>query len=227
LSDKPRMLYGDNRPDRATARTKVYGKMARSLLSADELVEQVDRTMRGLDERSNTLAFYVSDNGFALGEHGLLGKKKPYPIASRVPLYMRWPRGPVERGGRDRRLVANIDILPTVLEAAGLSPVNGHTIDGRSLQSTQARSRMLVEAFASSGAHSWASLITDNVQYTQYYDENETVEFREYYDRVNDTWYLTNTLGDGDPLNDPSPLTVQLLENQLENDRECAGSSCP
>ena len=48
-----------------------------------------------------------------------------------------------------------------------------------------------------------------------------------YYDRVNDPWSLTNTLGDDDPLNDPSPSTVQLLEDRVEDDRVCAGVSCP
>src|SRR5918996_857484 len=178
LSDKPPMLYRGNIPSKATPRRVLYGKMARNLLAADQLVNQVDRTMRSLGEHSHTLAFFVSDSGYTLGEHGLVKKNKPYPVVSRVPLYMRWPRGPVEVGVRDRRLVANIDILPTVLEAAGLSPVNGHTIDGRSLQSTPARSRMLVEAFASSGAHFWASLITDDEQYTEYYQlDGETRAF--------------------------------------------------
>ena len=228
LSDKPPMLYeGGSAPSKATPRKSLHERMARSLLAADELVDQVDRTMRSLGERSNTLAFFVSDSGYTLGEHGMTRKNKPYPVVSRVPLYMRWPSGLVERGGLDDRLVANVDILPTVLGAAGLSPVNGHIIDGRSLQGTQTRSRMLVEAFSLSSAHFWASLITDDVQYTEYYDESETVEFREYYDHVNDPWSLTNTLGDDDPFNDPSPLTVQLLENQLEDDRVCAGASCP
>jgi arylsulfatase A-like enzyme len=221
------MLYNGGVPSKATPKKSLYEKMARSLLAADELVDQVDRTMRSLGERSNTLAFFVSDSGYTLGEHGLTKKNKPYPVVSRVPLYMRWPSGPVERGGLDDRLVANVDILPTVMGAVGLSRVNGHTIDGRSLQGTQARSRMLLEAFALSGAHFWASLITDDVQYTEYYDANETVEFREYYDRVNDPWSLTNTLGDDDPLNDPSPSTVQLLEDRVEDDRVCAGASCP
>jgi len=227
LSDKPRVLYGGRRPSRAKPKTTLYGKMARSLLSADELVAGVDRAMRGLDEKSNTLAFFVSDNGFALGEHGMFAKKKPYPIASRVPLYMRWPRGPVERGGLDNRLVANIDILPTILEAIGLSPVPGHTIDGRSLQGTLRRSRMLVEAFAPSSSYFWASLITDEEQYTEYYDGNETVDFREYYDLDKDPWYLKNTLGDDRPSNDPSPQTLEGLESQLEADRVCAGANCP
>jgi len=227
LSDKPPMLYRGSIPSKATPRRGLYEKMARSLLAADELVKQVDRTMRSLGERSNTLAFFVSDSGYHLGEYGLLKKNKPYPVVSRVPLYMRWPSGAVGRGVVDDRLVANIDILPTVLEAVGLSPVMGHSIDGRSLQGAQARSRMLVESFAPSGEHFWASLITDDEQYTEYYDGDETVEFREYYDLDRDPWYLTNTLGDDKQSNDPGSLTVQLLEDQVEADRECAGANCP
>jgi hypothetical protein len=69
---------------------------------------------------------------------------------------------------------------------------------------------MLVEAFASSGAHFWASLITDDEQYTEYYQlDGETKVFTEYYDVLSDPWRLTNTLGDDDPRNDPDPLTVR------------------
>ena len=221
------MLYRGPIPDRAKPRKTTYKRMARSLLAADDLVTLVDQTMQTLGERSNTLAFFVSDNGFALGEHGMSTKNKPYPIASRVPLFMRWRRGPVARGIVDDRLVANVDILPTVLGATGLTPASGHTMDGRSLLSGQRRSRMLLEAFADSGEHFWASLITDEEQYTEYYDNAETLAFQEYYEIVDDTWYLKNTLGDDRPSNDPSPQTLEGRESQLEADRVCAGASCP
>jgi hypothetical protein len=98
------------------------------------------------------------------------------------------------------------------------------------LLGTQQRNRLLLEHFSDSKRRvpTWASLITDREQYTEYYQiDGETKIFTEYYDAFDDPWRLTNTLGDDDPFNDPSPLTLQLLSNQLEADRECAGATCP
>ena len=54
-----------------------------------------------------------------LGEHGgVVAKDLPYPASTRIPMMMRWP-GHVRRGRTTDRLVANIDVAPTLLEAAG------------------------------------------------------------------------------------------------------------
>jgi len=229
LTDKPPTLYPDNtwvgveaRPHRSR-----YAKFARALLGADDLVTSVMRTLWRLDE-NNTLAFFMSDNGFLLGEHGLTLKRFAYPNSMEVPLYMRGPARLMD--GVDRKgLVANIDVLPTVLAATNLNPVGGHVIDGRSLQSGPRRDRLLIEHFADDRrtVPTWASLVTEQEQYTEYYAlDEQTVTFREFYDVVADPWRLTNTIGDGDPLNDPDPQTIIDLSEQLEEDRTCSGAEC-
>ena len=232
LSDKPPTLYPNNTPIGVKAKplVKSYEKAARTLMGADNIVDHVFDAMLELGESSNTLAFFMSDNGFLMGEHGLLHKRYPYPMSQEIPLHMRWPAGGVPKGAKDDRIVANIDILPTVLEAAGLEGSLEHELDGMSLLGPQNRNRLLLEHFADTRRQvpTWASLITDREQYTEYYQlDGETKIFTEYYDVLSDPWRLTNTLGDDDPLNDPSPLTIQGLENQLEADRVCAGASCP
>jgi hypothetical protein len=83
----------------------------------------------------------------------------------------------------DTRIVANIDIAPTVLKAAAVTATNA-PMDGRSLLSPNSRSRLLAEFFVSqSNAPPWNSLITPSYQYTEY----STGE-REYYDLINDPW---------------------------------------
>lgn len=230
LSDKPPMIYrnGSQEGVRAKPNRVLYNKFARTLLAGDDLVIKVFNMMRTLEEDSNTLAFFMSDNGYLLGEHGLAKKSVPYPTSTQVPLYLRWPEGPFQKGVVDDRIVANIDILPTVLEATGLQQTDDHLIDGRALQSSQPRHRLLLEYFASARKPSWASLLTDREQYTEYYGVDEqSIAFREYYDVVTDPWRLTNTLGDDDVLNDPEPLTILELSEQLEADRACAGTQCP
>lgn len=232
LSDKPPMLYPNNTPDGVEARpgVRAHSKAAKTLLGADKLVHGVFEALRDLDEDSNTLAFFMSDNGFLMGEHGLRLKRFPYPMSQEIPLFMRWPDGGVPGGEMDDRIAANIDILPTVIEAAGLEDTLEHKVDGLSLSGFEQRNRLLLEHFADNRRQvpTWASLITDREQYTEYYQlDGQTRVFSEYYDIVDDPWYLTNTLGDDDPLNDPDPLTIQGLSDQLRADRECAGASCP
>jgi arylsulfatase A-like enzyme len=232
LSDKPPMIYPNSTPVGVEARPLKwkYEEAARALLGADDVVSGVFDALTELGENSNTLAFFMSDNGFLMGEHGLRMKRFPYPMSQETPLHMRWPDGGLPKGGTDDRIVANIDVLPTVLEAAGLKDSLEHEVDGMSLLGFQQRNRLLLEVFADSKKQvpTWASLITDREQYTEYYElDGETKIFTEYYDVLSDPWYLTNTLGDDDPINDPSPFTLHVLQNQLEAARECAGASCP
>jgi N-acetylglucosamine-6-sulfatase len=88
LSDKPPMLYPNNTPDGVEARpgVKAYTKAARTLLGADNVVHDVFDAMRSLGESSNTLAFFMSDNGFLMGEHGLRLKRFPYSTSQEIPL---------------------------------------------------------------------------------------------------------------------------------------------
>jgi N-acetylglucosamine-6-sulfatase len=67
----------------------------------------------------STLVIYMSDNGFAFGEHGLIDKRTAYEESMRVPMLMQCPQL-FKAGSTVEQVVANIDIAPTILEAAGL-----------------------------------------------------------------------------------------------------------
>jgi arylsulfatase A-like enzyme len=127
--------------------------------------------------------------------------------------------------------VANIDIAPTVLDAAEITPDPAYPLDGRSLLSPVQRDRLLLEFQGGNnqpGVPTWAATWTSEYQYVEYYDDaTGGVSFREYYDLVNDPFQLTNLLGDADPANDP-PLDEQSkLSLRLSRDRVCAGTEGP
>ena len=65
------------------------------------------------------LVIVTSDHGEMAGDHGRVYKRTFHESALRVPLILRWP-GRIPHGTRDA-LAKNIDILPTVLEAIGVS----------------------------------------------------------------------------------------------------------
>ena len=117
-------------------------------------------TFEGSGESEDTLAVFISDNGLQWGEHALFGKSTPYLPSVRVPLHLRWP-GHVAPGAEDNRLVAGIDLAPTLLSAVGLAP--GATPDGLDLLDPEAnRPHLLLEfrGFPAYPVPTWSALIT-------------------------------------------------------------------
>ncbi len=110
--------------------------------AADGEFAQLWQTIRDHGEGGNLLAFFLSDNGFMWGDHGMWGKGEPYLENSAVPFYVRWP-GHFAAGVEDRRIAANIDIAPTIYQAAGIKP--GYAVDGHSLLGNYRRSWLLLE----------------------------------------------------------------------------------
>jgi arylsulfatase A-like enzyme len=197
----------------------------RTLMSVDVLVDEVMKSLQATGQLDNTLAFFISDNGYFWGEHGLEGKPPPYLQATRVPFMARWP-GHLDAAAVDERLVANIDITPTMFQAAGISPDPGKPVDGRSLlDHAWTRDRLLLENFTASSSPRWASTVTHTFQYIEYYARDDrTITFREYYALTKDPWQLVNLLHDGDPTNNPDKA---MLHATLSGDRTCAGEACP
>ena len=101
----------------------------RVLLSVDETVGRVLDYMDKNGLAENTVVVYSSDNGFFLGEHGLFDKRLMYEESIRIPMLMRFP-GLVKAGTTESRMVLNLDVAPTLLEASGV-PVPGY-MQGRS-----------------------------------------------------------------------------------------------
>jgi uncharacterized sulfatase len=81
----------------------------------------------------NTWVIFTSDHGAFMGEHGGLGGKGTvmYEESARIPLIIRGPHSSRPPGRVDRSVVSHIDILPTMLDLAGLAvpPVfDGHSL---------------------------------------------------------------------------------------------------
>ena len=225
LADKPPWIVARSRTFLKGAR--VRQKQLRTLLSVDDMIAKLLRTMRRNGE-TNTIAFFVSDNGLLWAEHEVIAKNLPYQQAVNVPFAVRWP-GRIDRGSVDTRLAGNIDITPTVLDAAGVAPDNAH-LDGKSLLDDEwTRDRIHLEFFGPTlhdAFPPWAATRTHDYQYTEYYGEQGEVIFREYYDLASDPWELVNLYQDGDDLT-PDPGQQQELEEQLLLDRGCAEQTCP
>ena len=110
-----------------------------SLLAADRSVARVHEAFRREGELSNTVFVFTSDNGVVYGQHGLKGKNLPYEEGIHMPLAISAPPRLLggERVATVDRLVANVDLAPTLLDLAGALPCvrekECRTLDGRSL----------------------------------------------------------------------------------------------
>ncbi len=132
VRDKPRFLrYPRLQPDEIRDLRKRYHSRLESLLAVDRLVAKLVRQVRAAHQLRNTWFIFTSDNGFMLGEHRMVGKKKLYEESERVPLIIRGPRGKLPRGAVRRQLTGNVDLAPTILRIAGAAPLD--VVDGRSL----------------------------------------------------------------------------------------------
>ena len=132
VRDKPRIIRRRSRLTLAQAGLVhgAYRQQLESLLSVDEAVAQVVGTLQRTGVLNNTLVIFTSDNGLMYGEHRIRSAKVfPYEESIRVPLMMRGPGVPA--GLRYGKQAGNIDLAPTILDAA--DAFSGRPQDGVSL----------------------------------------------------------------------------------------------
>lgn len=108
----------------------IYRRYCEAMLAVDESTVRVIDTLKELGLYESTLIIYMGDNGHMWGEQSLIDKRTAYEASVRVPLMMQCPEI-LPRGLTVDGISANIDIAPTILEAAGLQPPDH--MHGRSL----------------------------------------------------------------------------------------------
>ena len=157
---------------------------------------------------SNTLVMMTSDHGDLAGAHGLRQKAANlYRENAQVPLTMAWP-GTIPAGATTARLSGAVDLLPTLLAAAGAGPQHG--LPGRDLSplwsdpDRPVRDRVLItsDAFSSlgfAGPHRGflRGIITEDHKYGRYFLPGEQRLGRasaelELYDRAADPAEMCN-----------------------------------
>ncbi len=182
------------------SRAETVRNRAEMLLSIDEGIGKIIEEIRHQGRLDNTIIIFTSDNGTSVGEHGItIERRLPYEGIIHLPLivyYNGWqPIGGVSRN----ELVLNIDIAPTILEAAGIKP--GATVQGDSLRpllegtKTEWRQSFLVEHRPDERPFSWVAdmsylmLRQNNLKYIhwlRYPDESELYDLsRDPYEQKN------------------------------------------
>jgi arylsulfatase A-like enzyme len=103
------------------------------------MVTQIDRNFGRLVEMlarrgalDDTIVVFTSDHGENLGDHHLLFKGTTYDCVTNVPFLAAGPGIP-DRGEARELLASSIDIMPTLLEMAGVPPADPDPVQGQSL----------------------------------------------------------------------------------------------
>ncbi len=109
------------------ARRAYYGAIS----FVDEQVGLLRETLEQSGLAENTIIVVCTDHGEMLGERGLWYKMNFFEGAARIPLIIHAP-GRFAARAVDAS-VSLVDLLPTLLDMAGVAPANAMPIDGRSL----------------------------------------------------------------------------------------------
>ncbi|XP_041366785.1 N-acetylglucosamine-6-sulfatase-like [Gigantopelta aegis] len=107
--------------DTVTAIDDIFRNRWRTLLSVDDMVEDVVKMLQVKRLLENTYIFFSSDNGYHLGQFSLPNDKRQlYEFDIRVPLMVRGPG--IEPKHVSLATVLNIDLAPTFLDLARIRP---------------------------------------------------------------------------------------------------------
>jgi arylsulfatase A-like enzyme len=107
----------------------IYRSYYAAISQIDKEIGLILQTLEETGQADNTVIAFSSDHGDQLLKHGMMGKNAFFEESVRVPLMIGYP-GHV-RPGQYANLVESIDLMPTLLEFAGIpEPVENQ---GRSL----------------------------------------------------------------------------------------------
>lgn len=187
------------------------------LKGVDVVVKDLIDALVESGQMDRTYVVFASDNGYSLYHHRWYAKGAPYEETQGVPFVVRGPG--VQRGVVDGRLVANVDLAPTIADWAGVR-VPAY-VDGRSLRPVLEgtnppwRNRLLFESW--DGRKTYDGIRTAG---GETYVEYETGE-KEYYDLAVDPRQVRSTHA--------APGQAKRLvglSKVLSNLKGCAGADC-
>nr|WP_068892321.1 sulfatase [Pedobacter panaciterrae] len=193
-------LKSKNLSGRALIEWKYQRYIKDYLSTAASLDRNIGRTLDYLEKhnlKENTIVIYMSDQGFYMGEHGWFDKRFMYEESFRTPMVMSFP-GVIKPGTRSNDFVMNLDIAPTLLDAANLKIPSA--MQGKSMlplfKSKKAKSRDdMFYHYYENGEHSVSphfGIRTKRYKLIRFY---KRVECWELYDLEKDPDEMTNIYG--------------------------------
>ncbi|KAL3806943.1 hypothetical protein ACHAXA_007194 [Cyclostephanos tholiformis] len=109
---------------------KLYVSRVKSLMSVDDMVQDLVQVLEDQALLSNTYIIFTSDNGYKLGQFRMFGKWAAYEEDIRIPMMIRGPG--IQSNVSSTLMGTHVDLIPTLLGMAGQSQIPA-TMDGRNL----------------------------------------------------------------------------------------------
>jgi len=202
----------------------LYWNYCETVFSLDE---NIGRILNALDKQGlarNTLVIYMSDNGFALGEHGFYDKRDAFEVSIRVPLLVYAP-GLVTPGTKIEAMIQNIDIAPTILDLCGVASQAAKAMDGRSFfplllgQQVPWRDHILYEYYWEwnfPATPTMFAIRTDRYKYVYYHGVWDYDSFHDLLTDPGERYNLVDVPGYQD--------TIKKLKQQLFDELEASGA---
>ncbi len=109
------------------------------ITNLDENVGKLRRHLEDIGQADNTLFIFTSDNGTAAGagvfNAGMRGRKgDEYEGGHRVPMFIHWPGGGLDKEKRIETLTNITDVVPTLVDLCALETPEDLHFDGQSLR---------------------------------------------------------------------------------------------
>ncbi len=157
----------------------------------------------------NTIIIFTSDHGEMLGDRGMFMKGVPYEGAAHIPLII---AGPGFAAGEVRQsLCTTWDISVTILDAAGLSPPEGHPMIGVSLLGDEADDpQRIVVYHYGQGPQRYLAAVGGRFKFIHWFNGGQ----EELYGLADDPWEQRNLLSE-------NPAGCKEIADELR--AACAG----
>jgi len=102
---------------------KMLKNYFRLITGVDFACGRILEELKRQNETENTLIIFTTDNGYYLSDHGLADKWYAHQESIRVPLIIKDPRMNKNLiGTMNDAMTLSIDLAPTILQAAGITP---------------------------------------------------------------------------------------------------------
>ena len=203
--------YGADLDDRELQydlRRAYYGLVTYIDRKVGELLAELDNC--GLAE--DTIVMFTSDHGDMLGERRMIQKRSFYEWSARVPLIFAAPDG-TDAGRRVGEPVSLVDIMPTLLDLAGVDMQSVTLTDGRSLlpllEGRPEPDRAIFSELHAEGVHTTCVMVRQgDFKYI-----HTTGHPAQLYDVANDPYEWTNLAGDPAHAGDERRMAALVADN--------------
>lgn len=186
-----------------------------------QIDDNIGRILEAVKEKgieNDTLIMFTNDHGELMGDHGLLFKGPfHYDSIIKSPMVLKWP-GMVPQGSRYSQITEHVDIMPTLLEYAGIRPPYG--VQGSSMASILRGDKGAGREYAMTefNCYDWGlgmkTLTGKNYKLTYYAGES----YGELYDRTRDPNEYENLWDNEDYQQIREALLKKLLDRVIETE---------